>query len=376
MFYKNIRLQRIRRRRENKNKNKINIWLIAITLTLAIFLNAQNVLASEIISDLSALPTEQAGKLIKLTNQSRAEQGIEKLTINQNLILAAENKTRDMFEHNYFAHTSPQKITPWYWIRQAGYSYQYAGENLAMDFITSEAVHRALIASATHRKNILNPNYKEIGIAVLSGNFKERQTTIIVQMFGTAVQTVEKQKLDTDSNPPVVKKPTVVSASTNINKFSATAEKINRPVAPNNNLAGLNKKELAPLSVLPIEPDKKELISEKKENNFIPPFSRNKQLSFSQDFKSPHFYKRACLSGRQGKQEIRGILEINSNGRIKNVFRNNERDFIARHNKGSSILETVFYSNLMLNSFEEVFFEIPEYLSGFLFVRKIDAYMK
>ncbi len=375
MFY----IKNIRCRRENKNKNKINIWLIAITLTLAIFLNAQNikeVKASEITSE----------KLVELTNQSRAEQGIEKLTINQNLISAANSKAHDMFEHNYFAHTSPQKITPWNWIRQAGYSYQYAGENLAMDFVTSEAIHKALIASATHRKNILNANYKEIGIAVLSGNFEDRQTTIIVQMFGAAVQTVKKQKSNADSNLPVIKKPTVASASTNISKFPAAAKKINKPAIPNDNLAGLNKKELLPpfdnnanlnshqnkrALVLPIEVDKieydkKELIPE-KENNFIPPFNRGKQLSFSPTFLHCHFEKQT---------DSFPFLEINSNGRIKNSSKNDERDFIARRNKGNSILEIVFYSKLMLNSFEEVFFEIPEYLSCFLLGRKIDAYMK
>ena len=405
---------------KNKNKNKINIWLIAVILTLAVFLNAQNIFtcnaaatANGITSDLSA---EQAGKLVELTNQSRAEQGIEKITVNQNLISAAENKARDMFEHNYFAHTSPQELTPWHWIRQAGYSYQYAGENLAMDFVTSEAIHKALIASATHRKNILNPNYKEIGIAVLSGNFENRQTTIIVQMFGAAIQTVKKQKSNADSNPPIIKKPTVASppasltakplragASTNINKSFAAAEKINKQAVPNNNLAGLNKKELTPsfnndanlnshqnkqVLILPIEPDKSK--PDKKLSSFAIPFSSAiscssiipTELVLDSDRGAGIQYLNPSLliwiPNQVGNNRIhlRGILEINSNGRIKNSFNNGERNLIARHNKGNSILETVFYSKLMLNSFKEVFFEIPEYLSCFLFGGKINAYTK
>ncbi len=410
MFYKNIRFQRIRRRRKNKNKNQIifqnkfgiSFWVAV--LTLAIFLNIQNIPACNAAA--SGITSE---KLVELTNQSRIEQGIEKLTVNQNLISAANSKARDMFEHNYFAHTSPQEFTPWHWIRQAGYSYQYAGENLAMDFVTSEAVHKALIASATHRKNILNANYKEIGIAVLSGNFEDRQTIIIVQMFGAAIQTIEKQKSNIDSNPPVIKKPTVASASTNINKFPAAAEKINKPAVPNNNLVGLNKKELTPpfnndanlnsyqnkrALILPIEPDKskpdkKELIFEKKENNFIPPFNKNGQLLLSQNFKSSHFYKGACLSGRQG---VRGILEINSNGRIKNTSNDSEEDFVGQH---SFVILNLFQDlfqdfNCQISRFrnkfgmtmgkfrmtDRFFFEISEYLSCFVSGGKINAYVK
>ena len=173
MFY----IKNIRRRRENKNKNKINIWLIAITLTLAIFLNAQNIKdveASEITSE----------KLVELTNQSRVEQGIEKLTVNQNLISAANSKARDMFEHNYFAHTSPGGLTPWHWIEESGYDYIYAGENLAINFSNAENQHKAWMESSEHRKNIISPNYKEIGVAVKIGNINGKEAVVTVQIFG------------------------------------------------------------------------------------------------------------------------------------------------------------------------------------------------
>ena len=377
MFYKNKKKNKKKNQIIFQNRFGISFWIAV--LFLAIFLNTQNIFVCNAAA--SGITSE---KLVELTNQSRAEQGIEKLTINQNLISAANSKARDMFEHNYFAHTSLQEITPWHWIRQAGYSYQYAGENLAMDFVTSEAIHKALIASATHRKNILNANYKEIGIAVLFGNFEDRQTTIIVQMFGAAAQIIEEQKPVVNSNLPVIKKPTVASASININKSPAVAEKINKSAIPNNNLSELNEKEL----VLSFD-EHANLNSHQNEQALVSPIEPNEKLSFSV---TPYPFVIPAKAGIQyfnpslfiwipnqvGNDKICSIpfLELDSNGRIKNTFENNNNNFVARHNQGNSILETVFYSKLMLNSFEEFFSEIPEYLSCFLFGRKIDAYMK
>ena len=56
--------------------------------------------------------------------------------------------------------------TPWSWIEKENYDYNYAGENLAMDFQSAEKMEEAWMASPTHRANILNGKYREIGMAV------------------------------------------------------------------------------------------------------------------------------------------------------------------------------------------------------------------
>lgn len=124
-------------------------------------------------------------KLISLTNQTRQAQGLNPLIVNSKLTAAAKNKASDMLEKDYFAHTSPEGATPWKWIKEAGYSYIYAGENLAMDFVSAEAIHNAWMTSDTHKANILNPNYKEAGIVVLHGEFQGKSTCLVVQMFGS-----------------------------------------------------------------------------------------------------------------------------------------------------------------------------------------------
>ncbi len=129
------------------------------------------------------------GALMVFVNEGRQALGLQTLAENQKLDQAAAMKAQDMMNNEYFAHQSPQGLTPWYWFSQAGYAYKYAGENLAIGFLDSKEVYNAWYNSPTHKANMLNPNYKEFGTAVLSGNFQGNSATIIVQLFGSKLQT-------------------------------------------------------------------------------------------------------------------------------------------------------------------------------------------
>lgn len=126
-----------------------------------------------------------AGNIISLTNQARQANGIGTLQTNGALNNAAQSKANNMLQEQYFAHVSPSNLSPWYWFTQAGYSYQYAGENLAIDFLESEDVISAWLASPSHRANLLGEKYQETGVAVVTGNFQGAQSILVVQMFGT-----------------------------------------------------------------------------------------------------------------------------------------------------------------------------------------------
>jgi hypothetical protein len=132
--------------------------------------------------------------IINLVNQSRNENNVEALSENQKLDQAAENKLDDMIKNNYFAHTSPSGVTPWFWFEKNGYDYKYAGENLAMGFSTVEREHDAWMESPTHKRNILNPSYKEIGVAVGQGTIDNSLVTIAVQTFGSLANGKIEQK--------------------------------------------------------------------------------------------------------------------------------------------------------------------------------------
>lgn len=128
--------------------------------------------------------TVYSSVLIDLTNEDRAKKDAPPLVLNDKLALAAALKAEDMASKSYFSHVTPEGLNSWHWFSEAGYRFSYAGENLAVDFTESDDVERAWMDSPTHRANILNQNFTEIGIATRDGVYKGRNTTFVAQMFG------------------------------------------------------------------------------------------------------------------------------------------------------------------------------------------------
>ncbi|MFN4212356.1 MAG: CAP domain-containing protein [Microgenomates group bacterium] len=137
-------------------------------------------------------------KLYQLTNEERRKNGLPALAYSEKLSQAATKKGQDMFAKNYWAHYAPDGKTPWDFILGTGYQYEYAGENLAKNFLFSEGVVSAWMNSPTHRANILRKDYTEVGFAVLNGTLNGEPTTLVVQMFGKPLPPSIAQ------NPPAV----------------------------------------------------------------------------------------------------------------------------------------------------------------------------
>lgn len=127
-------------------------------------------------------------RVVELTNSQRQSAGLSSLAYNSQLAQAAAAKAQDMIAKGYWAHFGPSGETPWGFILNAGYQYEYAGENLAKNFMDSGAVVDAWMRSETHRANIMNENYSEIGVAILDGSLSGEDTTLVVQMFGSKSQ--------------------------------------------------------------------------------------------------------------------------------------------------------------------------------------------
>lgn len=159
---------------------------LAVLVTLLIlsqtFLSLAKFAYPHILGYASQIPPET---VVALTNQVRAERGLPNLDYNPQLADAARRKAADMFTKDYWSHTSPDGTKPWYFVLAAGYNYLHAGENLARDFKNPDTIVKAWMASPTHRANLLNPQYREIGIAVVDGNLLGQETTLVVQMLGT-----------------------------------------------------------------------------------------------------------------------------------------------------------------------------------------------
>jgi uncharacterized protein YkwD len=127
-----------------------------------------------------------SANIVRLTNNERQNLGLKTLRTNSALNAAAYEKAYDMIQKDYWAHFGPNGETPWQFIKGAGFKpYRYAGENLAKGFTSSEGVHQAWMASPTHRDNIVNSNYADIGVAVVHGKLQGDEVVLVVQMFGT-----------------------------------------------------------------------------------------------------------------------------------------------------------------------------------------------
>lgn len=133
---------------------------------------------------LGAATTITSEKLLTATNEQREKSGLEPLVSNEKLARAAALKANDMFEKQYWAHESPNGVTPWQWIEQVEYDYKYAGENLAKNFHTAEGTLVAWMASSEHRANVLGTQYGEVGFAVVEGVLDSEPTTLVVALYG------------------------------------------------------------------------------------------------------------------------------------------------------------------------------------------------
>ena len=123
--------------------------------------------------------------LVDMANADRAALGLGTLVSDPLLTAAAQAKATDMAQKSYFAHYDAAGKAPWDWMREAGYHYAHAGENLAIQFSESGDVQRAWLASPSHRANLLDERFTQVGIATAEGFYQGQPTTFVVQFFGT-----------------------------------------------------------------------------------------------------------------------------------------------------------------------------------------------
>ena len=122
-------------------------------------------------------------RIVSLLNLERAKVGVGPVTLEEKLNQAATAKAEHMFSDSYWAHVSPDGTQPWQFIQDTGYGYQSAGENLARDFADEQSLVAAWMASPTHRDNIINGNFSEVGLAVLDGQIAGEPVLLVVNFF-------------------------------------------------------------------------------------------------------------------------------------------------------------------------------------------------
>lgn len=106
----------------------------------------------------------------KLVNDERSKSGLQPLALDERLNKSATDKCNDMVTRNYWAHNAPDGTEPWGFITKyvdkTGYSG--AGENLAQGYHTNKDLVAGWMDSPTHKQNILEASYINVGYGVCS----------------------------------------------------------------------------------------------------------------------------------------------------------------------------------------------------------------
>lgn len=122
--------------------------------------------------------------ILQLTNELRQEQGVSQLMLNDALNQVAN--LRALETETSFSHTRPDD-TPFHTALKDTYTYQMAGENLAMgtyhgtDEEMAAFLFNGWVESEGHYENMIEPGFVEIGIGV----HYDGEMLYLVQIFGT-----------------------------------------------------------------------------------------------------------------------------------------------------------------------------------------------
>ncbi|MEA2721138.1 MAG: hypothetical protein QOJ39_3002 [Candidatus Eremiobacteraeota bacterium] len=122
---------------------------------------------------------EDAGTLAADVNAERAKRNLPALVRDETLDRFAYAKAVEMAARGYFGHTDPNGVTfqdrlkAWHW------PTSYAGENIAFDWDEPHA-HAAFMNSPPHAQNVLDPNERKIGVAIVTVG---RHETFFVENF-------------------------------------------------------------------------------------------------------------------------------------------------------------------------------------------------
>ena len=110
-------------------------------------------------------------EVLALVNEQRAAAGVAALVLDTKLSEVATAKAQDMYDNNYFSHTSPTYGSPFDMLKTFGVSYRTAGENIAYGQQSAQQVMTDWMNSSGHRANILNASYTKLGVGYVNGKW-------------------------------------------------------------------------------------------------------------------------------------------------------------------------------------------------------------
>jgi uncharacterized protein YkwD len=123
-------------------------------------------------------------QLLQMLNAERQKIGAPPLRISSQLAQAAQRHADDMAKNNFLSHEGSDGSTMESRIQETGYAFSAIAENVAGGQPTPESVIQTWLNSSGHRRNMLNPEYTEIGIGYAT-NSSSQYTHYWTQVFGT-----------------------------------------------------------------------------------------------------------------------------------------------------------------------------------------------
>ena len=140
-----------------------------------------------------ALPSNN--EIIAEINNKREKIGIPTLISSNKLDEAALVKAKEIAAKGSLVHSVSTKNIPWKTIVDEGYIYKTAGENLAVGFTSGHDVVGNWMNSPTHKANILNKSYSEIGTASFEGEYNGEMKSYTVTYFATPKDNIQKKEI-------------------------------------------------------------------------------------------------------------------------------------------------------------------------------------
>lgn len=128
-------------------------------------------------------PYSVSQQVLDLVNEKRCKAGLVPLALNPSLTNAAQAHSNRMMQMNFFSHDDPYNGTsPWDRIASAGYTGTTLAENIAAGQTTAEVVFNTWWRSSGHKRNMMNRNFREMGLGFAQGGSYGYYWT---QTFGT-----------------------------------------------------------------------------------------------------------------------------------------------------------------------------------------------
>ncbi|HNV97543.1 MAG TPA: CAP domain-containing protein [bacterium] len=322
-----------------------------------------------VIISVSALPlvaffspdyiSQESQKIVMLTNEMRQSLNLTLLKENTKLTQSAIWKVQDMAVKQYFAHISPDGKKLSNWFNKSGYDYKFGGENLAMGFSNAEDVMSAWYKSPSHYKNIIDPDFNEIGVGISTGLYNNIETVFIAQHFGFRKNTTTQDVIPITiaSTTPQIQKENLINEDTEANKAKEVlAEKQisqekeeynldinidNKNITQENNISTTTKDILAPVL---FKEKTKIFINENSSGNYVV----MAEIYLSDDTESAEMFvydhRVELLKDQSDNTKWSGHLLINNKDIIHPAL---SASLIAMDNSGNQLITDIDWQNIL-----------------------------